>query len=53
VNNLNYSEIAAALFATVKLRLHCNVSFCIAAKEIFKIHILTDVKTADLIKKSL
>jgi hypothetical protein len=30
------------------LRLHCNVSFCVAAKEILKIH-----KTADLIKKAL
>jgi hypothetical protein len=34
------------------LWLHGNVSFCIAAKEILKIHFFADVKTADLIKKN-
>jgi hypothetical protein len=32
---------------------HYNVGFCIAAKEILKIHIFTVGETADLIKKSL
>jgi hypothetical protein len=36
----------------IELRLHCNVSFCITAKETLKFQILTDVKTTYLIKKS-
>jgi hypothetical protein len=35
----------------VAASVHYNVGFCIAAKEILKIHILTVGETADLIEK--
>jgi hypothetical protein len=53
------ADLFALQMNFIELQLHylncgcitCNVSFCIAAKEILKIHVLKDVKTADLIKK--